>query len=216
MLMALAAHIGEPKLQEFVKRFLYDQLYPDANVCGMDAPIEACPNLPPTLHVRVFHSARATYFAPSDLSGIGGMHRESIRAMPSWKKGHSRYDCVFIEKEPEHDGFRGLHVARVKLFLSFSIDGNTYPCALVEWFSTYGSAPCEATGLWRVVPDRDSRGRWMASLVHIDMILRGAHLIGISGTRLLPRTFTCDDSLDAFQGFYVNKYIDHHAHEVAW
>jgi hypothetical protein len=56
----------------------------------------------------------------------------------------------------------------------------------------------------------------MTSLVHIDMILRGAHLIGIPGSRLLPRTFTCDDSLDSFQAFYVNKYIDHHAHEIAW
>ena len=215
-LTVLANHIGEPKLWEFVQRFLYDQLYPDADICGMDVPIEACPKPPPSLRVKVFHSARATYFAPSDLSGIGGMHCERIRATPSWKNGSSRYDCVFIDKEPEGDGFPGLHVARVKLFLSFSIDGITYPCALVEWFSKYGSFPCEDTGLWRVVPDRDARGRRMASLVHIDTILRGAHLIGVSGPHLLPRTFTCDDSLDVFRLFYVNKYIDHHAHEIAW
>ncbi|KAI0284151.1 hypothetical protein BC826DRAFT_1109838 [Russula brevipes] len=70
-LTALASYIGEPKLQEFVQRFLYDQRYPDAIVCGMEAPIAACPRVLPTLHVKVFHSASATYFAPSDLSGIG-------------------------------------------------------------------------------------------------------------------------------------------------
>ncbi|KAI0283461.1 hypothetical protein BC826DRAFT_1093833 [Russula brevipes] len=215
-LMVLAGHIGEPRLQEFVRRFLYDQQYPDADMCGMEVPIEACPNLPPTLHVRVYHSARATYFAPSDLSGIGGMHRESIRATPSWKKGRSRYDCVFIDDKPELNGFRGLNVAHVKMFLSFSIDGITYPCALVEWFSRHGSVPCEDTGLYSVEPDYDARGRRLASVVHVDTILCGAHLIGVSGTQLLPRTFTCDDSLDAFQVFYVNKYIDHHAHEIAW
>jgi hypothetical protein len=36
-----------------------------------------------------------------------------------------------------------------------------------------------------------------------------------SPVRFLPRTFTCDDSLDSFQVFYVNKYIDHHD-EIAW
>jgi hypothetical protein len=29
-------------------------------------------------------------------------------------------------------------------------------------------------------------------------------------------TFTYSDSLDAFRLFYVNKYIDYHAHELAW
>jgi len=123
---------------------------------------------------------------------------------------------VFIDKDCEANGFCGLHVVRVKMFLSFSIDAVSYPCALIEWFSAHGALPCEDTGLWRVVPDYDARGRRLASLTHIDTILRSAHLIGVSGSRLLPRTLTCDDSLDAFQSFYVNKYIDHHAHEIAW
>ena len=118
--------MGEPNLHEYVQRFLYDQHYPDAEICGMDVPIEACPKVPPTLRVKVFYSASATYYAPSDLSGIGGMHREYIRATPSWK-GHGRYDCVFMDKEPDVDGFAGLHVAHVKVFLSFLIDGTIYP-----------------------------------------------------------------------------------------
>ncbi|KAF8229839.1 hypothetical protein L208DRAFT_146329 [Tricholoma matsutake] len=46
------------------------------------------------------------YNAPSDLSGLGG-HRGHIRATPA------RYDCVFIDKDPELPGFHGLHVAQV-------------------------------------------------------------------------------------------------------
>ncbi|KAH9962468.1 hypothetical protein BJV74DRAFT_749914, partial [Russula compacta] len=55
--------------------------------------------------VKVFHSALATYHTPSDLSGIGGMHCKWIRAVPSWQNGAGRYDCVFIDCEPELDGF---------------------------------------------------------------------------------------------------------------
>jgi hypothetical protein len=165
--------------------------------------------------IKIFYSASATYYAPSNLSGIGGMHHEYIRATPLWK-GHGRYDCVFIDKEPEVDGFAGLHVTHVKVFFSFLIDGTSYPCALVKWFSMYGAAPCEETGLWRVYPDHDRRGQWLTLVVHLDAVLCGAHLIGVPGPCLLPRTFTYSDSLDAFRLFYVNKYIDYHAHELAW
>jgi len=35
--------------------------------------------------ITLYPSAVATYFAPSDLSGIGGMHSECIRATPNWR-----------------------------------------------------------------------------------------------------------------------------------
>jgi hypothetical protein len=217
---SLAGYLAQPRLPEYVRRFLYDQLYPEADLCGMDVPLENCPIVSSSLVVKVFHSASATYHAPSDLSGIGGMHRQWIRATPSWQNGASRYDCVFIDRDPEVDGFAGLYVARIKLFLSFGIEdaeatGN-YSCALVEWSSTHGDLPCEDTGLWSVVPDRDAQGRRVTSLVHIDTILRAAHLIGVAGHHMLPKTLTYNHSLDVFQRFYVNKYIDYHAHETAW
>jgi hypothetical protein len=65
------------------------------------------------------------------------------------------------------------------------------------------------------MPDVD-RGRRMTSIIHVDSILRGAHLIGVAGPNLIPRTLTFSDSLDAFHLFYVNKYTDHHAHEMAF
>jgi len=181
----------------------------------MDTELEACPMVNQTLPIKAYHSAAATFHAPSDLSGIGGMHRECIRAMPRWQNGPGQYDCVFVEKDPEVDGFKGLHIACVKLFISFVIDGITYPCALVDWFSQYGVSPCEDTGLWRVQPDFDGAGRRVCSIIHIDTILHAAHLIGIAGAQILPRDFTHHDALDSFRLFYVNKFADHHAHEIA-
>ena len=213
----LADQLDQAKLAEYVRRFLYDQLHPDSELCGMDVPLDTCPKVHGSLRVKVFHSAVSTYYAPSDLSGVGGMHRERIRATPSWKRGPGRYDCVFIEKDPELSGFHGLHVARVNLFLSFRFHGVTYPCALVQWFTTYGDSPCEDTRMWQVMPDNSAAGgRRMTSIIHIDTILRAAHLIGVAGSQFLPCTFSFSDTLDAFHLFYVNKYADHHAHEIAF
>jgi hypothetical protein len=211
----VAAYLKQPNLIEYIRRFLYDQFFPNSEVCGMDIDIALCPAIPNDLGIKVFHSATSTYYAPSDISGTGGMHRERIRAVPSWKGGPPRYDCVYVENNAD-PGFLGLHVARTKLFFSFTFRCVLYSCALVEWFSTFGDAPCEDTGLWRVVPDFDDHGRRSAAVIHIDSILRGAHIIGVSGTELLPSNFTYHDTFDAFNLFYVNKYADHHAHEIAF
>lgn len=184
----------------------------------MDIDLDLCPTIPNQLHIKVFHSATLTYYAPSDLSGVGGMHRERIRATPRWMGEHGRFDCVYVEKDANAAGFLGLLVARVNLFFYFQFQeaASEYSCALVQWFSTYGDAPCEDTGMWRVTPDYDERGQRMSSVIHIDSILRSAHLIGVAGTDRLPEAFTYHDSLNAFRLFYVNKYADHHAHEIAY
>jgi hypothetical protein len=182
----------------------------------MDVPLHSCPIVLSSLCIKVFHSATSTYYAPSDLSGIGGMHCELIRATPSWKKGQGRYDSVYVERDAKAEGFSGLLVARINLFFSFSFQNITYPCALVQWFSTYGDSPCEDTGMWMVELDCDARGRRISSVIHLDTILCSAHLIGVAGSQQLPRTFTHHDSLYAFRLFYVNKYVDHHAHEIAF
>ena len=69
-------------------------------------------------------------------------------------------------------------------FFSIRHNNATYPCALVSWFSTCGDEPCRDTGLWRVTPDYDGTGRRAMSIIHIDSILRGAHLMGIAGNTL--------------------------------
>ncbi|KAJ7504629.1 hypothetical protein B0H11DRAFT_1709536 [Mycena galericulata] len=55
------------------------------------------------------------------------------------------------------------------------------------------------------------------AVVHSDCILRGAHLIGLAGKEFIPLdNFSFSNSLDAFQFFYVNKYAEHHTHEIAF
>jgi hypothetical protein len=52
-------------------------------------------------------------------------------------------------------------------------------------------------------------------VVHLDAIMRGAHLIGVAGPHFFwpsDRSFTFANSLDYFRACYVNKYIDYHAH----
>jgi hypothetical protein len=166
--------------------------------------------------IAIHKSAISTFYAPSDLSGVGGMRREWIRATPSWRGGPARHDCVFVCTDPSLEGMRGLDVARVQLFFSLNFENVSYPCALVHWFSRIGDTPDEDTGLWMVEPDFDASGLPILAVIHIDTILRAAHLIGVCGEHFLPRDFSFNDSLDAFNSFYVNKFADHHAFEIAF
>jgi hypothetical protein len=67
-----------------------------------------------------------------------------------------------------------------------------------------------------VEPEFNARGQYLCSIIHVDTILRSAHLIGVSGSQKLPNNFTHHDSLYTFELFYFNKYADHHAHEIAF
>ena len=163
---------------------------------------------------RVHHTATAYFYAPSDPCGVGGMHREMIRATPSWRKGHSRHDCVFIETNPDLSGMHGLDVARVLQFLSFTYRGIYYPCALVRWFCRVGNAPDEETGMWIVEPGVDIDGIPEVSIIHLDCILRAAHLIPVYGDAPVPDLLEYHHSLDMFKSYYVNKFADHHSFEI--
>ena len=145
------------------------------------------------------------------------MHRERIRAVSTWRNGPARYDCVYVSTDPKAEGMRGLDVARVRLFFEFSFNGIKYPCALIQWFSRVADGPDEDTGMWIVQPDKDvSSGLPIRQIIHLDTIVRAAHLIGVYGDVFLPRELTFDRSLDAFHAYYVNKFIDHHAFEIAY
>ena len=68
----LAMEINQPCLIEHVRRFLYDQLYSDSDLPSSDISLNACPTF--LGKVSIFLSAIATYYAPSNSCGIGGMH----------------------------------------------------------------------------------------------------------------------------------------------
>ncbi|KAI0674730.1 hypothetical protein C8Q78DRAFT_1118259 [Trametes maxima] len=153
------------------------------------------------------------------------MHREHIRVTPSWRKGPARRDCIFLGNDPSAPGFRSLHVARARLLFSFRPDPmfnlnpelpDEVPCALVEWFSPVGDEPDDETGLWMVEPDMDEHGSRQLGIVHIETVLRSAHLIPAFGEDPIPPYLKSSDALDSFHAYYVNKYADHHAHEIAF
>ncbi|KAK7681444.1 hypothetical protein QCA50_015536 [Cerrena zonata] len=215
----LAIHLNLSKFPTLVAHFLWDQLHPNNPLVeGRQPPASYYQDLNDARLSRfsIFKSAMATYYAPSDLSGIGGMRREHIRATDSWLKGPPRYDCIFIETDASQVGMRGLHIGRVKLFFSFFRDGVCFPCALIEWFEVIGSEADELTGMWVVEPEFSMTGERECAVVHIDSLVRAAHLIPRYGSEFIPSNFDHFDSLDAFRAYYVNKFIDHHAHEIAF
>ena len=210
----LATTINQPDLPVLIQHFLFDQLYPHSPLAGSEVPIDNCPSY--RGRVSVFKSAVAMFYAPSDQSGIGGMIRQHIRATPSWRHGPARYDCIFAQKDQDLEGMRGMHAAQVILFFLFNYSGTTYPCALVRWFVPVGEEPCPDTGMWIVEPDLDTNHKRITSVIHLDCIVRSAHLLAVCGEQFLPRHIHFSDTLSAFRAYYVNKYADHHSYEIAF
>jgi len=112
---------------------------------------------------------------------------------------------------------RSLSVACVLVFLSFSLNNQDYQCAIIHWFSCIGLEPDPDTGMWVVEPEFDADENPHLAIVHIDSIYRAAHLIPVYRTsQYLLRSLTMHQTLDIFKEFYVNKFVDHHAFEIAF
>ena len=197
----LSEFIGEPDLDYLTRECIANQL---------GCPTDDIPLL--RINVSVYHSAVSNFRAPSDASGIRDMWRERIRSTPLWNGEHPRRDCAFIVEDDSKPGMEGLAVVRVQLFFSFIFEGVYYPCALVEWFTKQGRDP--VTQLWVVQADTTDGAR-DRTVIHLDSFLRGAHLIPVYGNREVPVDFHFSYSLDCYETFYINKYIDHHANEIA-
>ncbi|KAJ7048803.1 hypothetical protein C8F01DRAFT_1266589 [Mycena amicta] len=204
----LAHHVHQPRLHELIRRFLFEQLNPDHAATDDQIQLADCPKF--SERVYLYNSARAVFYVPSDVCGIGGMHHERIRATKSWYRGPPRYDCALIEHDTEAPGFRGLHAVRVRMLMKFTYRGIQYPCALVHWFSAHGDGPCPDTGMWVVKPDwvrGSGRTQPVLAVVHLDAILRSVHLLGVAGKDFLPpddKDLSFSDSLDALKGVLVN------------
>jgi hypothetical protein len=201
-----------PTFPALLRRFLYDQVYPDNVLSSSEVPLSTCPLFDGK--INVYNSAMATFYAPSDPSGSGGMRREYIRATPSWRKGPARYDCAFLSTDPDVPGMLGMAVVRLRLLFSFTFEGKSYPCALVHWYTRYQDEPDEDTGLWVVQPELDATWNPVATIVHLDSVVRTAHLVAIFQDKPIPKTLKFHQTLDVFKAFYVSKHIDHHAFDL--
>ena len=197
-----------PEFPKLIHKFLAKQLHPNA---------PEMPLIQNDRRIRVFYSATATFRAPSDPSGIRSMRREQIRTAPSWRNGAPRYDCAFVNSGgSEEDPLHGLDVCRIFLFFTFVHKNTLYSCALIQWFSLISNEPDEDTGMWMVKPDIHRDGSRHLTIIHIDAIYRAAHLMPAFRTaRFIDRSLGMHDSLDSFSVFYINKFADHNAFEIA-
>lgn len=209
----LAAQVAEPRLPALIRRFLYDQINPDNVLTSAHVALHECPRAPKK--VMLYHSAVASFHGPSDPSGIRGMRREYIRSTDQWRKTGPRYDVAFLNRDPQLAGMRGIDVVQIQCFFSFDHEGTTYPCAFVHWFKLLGNEPDGITSMWAVEPERNFEGNKVTSVIHLDCILRACHLIPVFGSKVIP-VIKPKDSLTAFKYFYVNKYADHHAFQLAF
>jgi hypothetical protein len=70
--------------------------------------------------------------------------------------------------------------------------------------------------MWMVEPDLDYRGQRVTAIVHLDTAVHGTHLIPIYGSAFIPDNLHFSETLCAFCAYYINKYTDHHMHEIAF
>ena len=59
-------------------------------------------------------------------------------------------------------------------------------------------------------------GKPQTAVIHLDTILHLAHLLPIYHNKPAPRDIKYTDSLDTFSEFYISKFADHHAFEIAF
>ncbi|KAG1794380.1 uncharacterized protein HD556DRAFT_1236734 [Suillus plorans] len=208
---ALSLELDLPCLPFMIQEFIHDQHYSeDPNPPGID---------PATVQVflgnlTIFNSAAASFHAPSDLSGTGGMRREHIRATPSWRVGEPRHDCIFVNMGVDFDSpMNGLAVARVLCFFSFNYRISYYPCAIVHWYSYVREERDPDTGMYVVTPMTTGDDVPDVSIIHVDCIFRAAHLIPVYGPDFIPK-ISPHNSYDMFHSYYVNRYADHHTFEI--
>lgn len=198
----LATHIEQPSLPLLVKQFLLSQINQEwISESEMPTKVKAvgC--------VAVVHSPN---YDPSQV------FRDLIRVTPKWRGRTQRCDCVFIGAEGEGT-LNGMHVAQALLLFSFTFHQATYTCCLVHWFEPVGDEPDSGTGMWVVEREYGPTGEPSLAVVHTDCIVRAAHLIGFYGSDHIERddkVLNSETSLSYFKKFYVNRFVDLHAHEL--
>jgi hypothetical protein len=108
----------------------------------------------------------------------------------------------------------GLHVARLRLLFSLAWGSDIFPCALIRWFPDIAEEPDADTGLRIVQPEDDDAGEPVYEVVHLDSIVRAAHLLPVFGPEMVPADLHYSQTLDVFRAFYLNCFIDHHAYDL--
>ncbi|KAI6146653.1 hypothetical protein BKA82DRAFT_145976 [Pisolithus tinctorius] len=146
------------------------------------------------------------------------MCHKYIHSCPMWRNEGPCFDCIFVVTDPEAEGMHGLDIAHVLCFFSFNqffeplYQSTLYPCTVIHWFNHMGDGPDVATGMWIICPSYNA-----CNVPHIDIIYHAAHLIPIYATHNInTRDIKPHGSYNTFNFFYVNKFTNHHAFEIAF
>jgi hypothetical protein len=202
-------------MKPHIRWLLYEQAHPASNLSGADIDLESCPHFSGCF--SVFDSAVATYYLPSDTLGQVGVYREWICATPSQSWSMSmvpRHNCVLVATDTKAPSFLSMQVTHVHLLLSVTHHNTVIPCALINWFISDGKGPDPVTGMWIMKPQYTVNNWHSFSLIHLNSVLRGIHLLPVHKKRPVVETHSFSRSLDNYRRFYVNKYIDYHAFET--
>ncbi|KAF9778677.1 hypothetical protein BJ322DRAFT_1024970 [Thelephora terrestris] len=151
---------------------------------------------------RIVSEIQSRHRAPSNSSGIEGYYRETIRSTLRWQTSDTT-------------GVRGLEVARVHFLFLFMLKEELFECALVHEYCKSFTDSDPDNGLWIFEPDYSDGGFIIMSVVHLDSIVRAAHLLPVfKDNTPMPREINFSHTLDVFSTFYLNKYIDYHTFET--
>jgi hypothetical protein len=194
-----------------VRKFLFEQTLGQRGLRPRDFDVEDWPTF--VGWFSVYASAKAIFHSPSDLAGPHGMHREVIRSTPLWYRSYERRDTVLVQVAGSANTFGGMAVGRVIRFLKFAHAGITYDAALLEWFDRVSDAPHPVTGMWEFAPSQVC-GLKQMSIVRLDSIFRGCHLIPKYGTTFVREKQHFSHTLLSFRTFFLNHYVDYHACET--
>ncbi|KIJ98505.1 hypothetical protein K443DRAFT_9104 [Laccaria amethystina LaAM-08-1] len=160
----LSDFIRQPQFSLALSQFLFMHDHPDRQV---PSRLEDLPLFEG--NIKVYHSAVAVFYSPSDTCGPHGMHHERIHSSPSFY-GHEHQDTVFVVLDDSKKGMEGMEI--------------DFSCALINWF-VHDDEPDVDTGMWTVQLECDWRGEPTVEVIDLDTIAQGAHLLPIFGSSKL-------------------------------
>jgi hypothetical protein len=213
----MAKTVKQSNLIHLIRKYLHQDHVED-QCLDVDLAQQSFSNEYP---LTTYNSAVVTFYAPSDLSGMGGMRKERIRAVSQWRGGHARYDTVLLKQNndmPNEKAINSLSISQVRLFFIFFYQQKAHSCALVHDFeAVIDCTRTEITGM--AIVKRAMQGNQpRARVIALHDILRAVHLIPVfSDGGAIPKGYNHESILTdykRFKRFYVNKYIDHHAFEI--
>ena len=70
--------------------------------------------------------------------------------------------------------------------------------------------------MWKVSLDKVNNNQVLQSVEPLDSIVHAVHLLPVFGTGYIPDHWPYSLTLDSFQQLYINKYANHHSHQIIY